>query len=254
MDKVRQWMYYFIIGIVSLIALCFLPMIGSTAGLGWNTPNTVVGWIVWTVVKVIVAVLNVLIFHCFMMQAKINIKDDAKYQEALKILQENEFKDFVPLGPTEWNRKQYGQKGVTIFITTALSTIALTQAMLTFDWMAMLTYLFTIIMGLIFGVLQMKTAEDYWTDEFWQYAQQVKKDLELAKSKPVKQKDDSTNSDSRDNILDTSVGTSDISYSSEPVVVDCSYSDNGFLGCTTYTCVPTSTRIYTLGGQDIKEN
>lgn len=254
MDKIRQWMYYFIIGIVSLIALCFLPMIGSSAGLGWNTPNTVVGWIVWCVVKIIVAVLNVLIFHCFMMQAKINIKDDAKYQEALTILQENEFREFKPIGPAEWNRKQYGQKGVTIFITTALSTIALTQAMLTFDWMAMLTYLFTIIMGLIFGVLQMKTAEDYWTDEFWQYAQQVKKDLELAKSKPVKQKDDSTNSDSRNNILDTSVGTSNISDSMEPVVVDCSNSDDGVLGCTTYTCVPASTGIYTFGGQDIKEN
>ena len=26
----------------------------------------------------------------------------------------------------------------------------------------------------------METAEEYWTDEFWQYAQQVKHDLELA--------------------------------------------------------------------------
>ena len=187
-----------------------------------------------------------------MMQAKINIKDDTKYQEALKILQENEFKEFKPIGPVEWNRKQYGQKGVTIFITTALSTIALTQAMLTFDWMAMLTYLFTIIMGLIFGVLQMKTAEDYWTDEFWQYAQQVKKDMELAKKKSIEQKDDITSSDSRDNILDTSLGTSNTCDSMEPVVVDSISSDDGVLGCTTYTCVPASTSVYTVCEQDIK--
>lgn len=246
MDKVRQWMYYFIIGIVSLIALCFLPMIGSTAGLGWNTPNTVVGWIVWCVVKIIVAVLNVLIFHCFMMQAKINIKDNTKYQEALAILQENEFKEFTPIGPVEWNKKQYGTKGVTIFITTALSTIALTQAMLTFDWMAMLTYLFTIIMGLIFGILQMKTAEDYWTDEFWQYAQQVKKNVELAKIKSIEQKNDLTSSDSRDNILVTCMGISNISDSMEPVVVDSDNPSDDILGSTTYTCVPTSTGIYTV--------
>lgn len=33
-----------------------------------------------------------------------------------------------------------------------------------------LTYLFTIIMGLIFGVLNMKSAENYWIDEMWHYA------------------------------------------------------------------------------------
>lgn len=182
MDKIRQWMYYFVIGIVSLIALCFLPMIGSSANLGWNIPNTIVGWIVWVTLKIIVAVLNVLIFHCFMMQAKLNIKDNKNYKEALEILQSNQTEEFIPLSPKEWNKKQYGTKGVTIFTTTALSTIALTQALLTFDWMSMLTYLFTIIMGLIFGVLQMKTAEDYWTGEFWQYAKQIQQTQEKEKT------------------------------------------------------------------------
>lgn len=178
MEKVKQWLYYFIIGIISLIALCFLPMIGSTVGLGWNTPTTNVGWIVWITVKVIVAVLNVLILHCFMLQAKINVKDNKRYIEAQNILAKQTAKEVIPRSPNVWNRIQYGRKGVIIFITTALSTIALTQAFLTFDWMAMLTYLFTIIMGIIFGILQMKSAEDYWTDEFWQYANMVKKDLE----------------------------------------------------------------------------
>ena len=67
MDKLKQWLYYFIIGIVSMIALCFLPMIGSDIGLAWNLPDTQIGWIVWVTIKTIVAVLNVLIFHCFMM-------------------------------------------------------------------------------------------------------------------------------------------------------------------------------------------
>lgn len=185
MDKIKQFMYYFIIGIVSMIALCFLPMIGSDIGLGWNLPNTVVGWIVWVVVKLIVAVLNVLIFHCFMLQAKINIKDNQRYQEAQEILRLNNVKQYIPRSPTVWNKHQYGTKGITIFITTALSTVALTQAMLTFDWMSMLTYLFTIIMGLIFGIMQMKTAEDYWTDEFWQYAQSIKNKEVNKESEPI---------------------------------------------------------------------
>lgn len=183
MDKVKQWMYYFIIGIVSMIALCFLPMIGSDIGLDWKLPNTEVGWIVWVTIKVIVAVLNVLIFHCFMMQAKINVKDNEKYKEALEILRLTKRKEYTPRSPSSWNKQQYGQKGVTLFITTSLSTVALTQAMLTFDWMSMLTYLFTIIMGLIFGVMQMETAEEYWTDEFWQYAQDIKHNLKENKDK-----------------------------------------------------------------------
>lgn len=235
MDKVKQWMYYFIIGIVSMIALCFLPMIGSNVGLGWNLPNTVVGWIVWITVKIIVAVLNVLIFHCFMLQAKINIKDNEKYREAQDILRLSNQKDFIPRSPALWNKQQYGQKGITIFITTALSTIALTQAMLTFDWMAMLTYLFTIIMGLIFGIMQMKTAEDYWTDEFWQYAQQVKRDMEMAEKERAKQTNDYTSIDSRSNILDTSVVSSDISNNSIRMVVDGIVGYDSFLGRTVYT-------------------
>ena len=229
-------MYYFIIGIVSLIALCFLPMIGSSVGLGWNLPNTFVGWVVWITVKLIVAVLNVLIFHCFMMQAKINIKDNERYIEAQSILRVNKVKEFIPRSPAAWNKQQYGTKGITIFITTGLSTVALTQAMLTFDWMSMLTYLFTIVMGLIFGIMQMKVAEDYWTDEFWQYAQQIKRDLELAKKEHTEQTNDSSSTNSRTDILESGMDFDPISLTYKPVVVDNNFSDYRFLGRSTDAC------------------
>lgn len=170
MDKVKQYVNYIIIGIVSLIALVFLPMLGSTIGLNWNIPNTLVGWIVWVVVKLIVATLNVLIFHCFMQQAKVNVKDNENYKRARDILIDQKEKEVSPKSPNKWSSQQYIKKGTTIFITTGLSTIALTQAILSFDYVSMLTYLFTIVMGLIFGTLQMKTAEEYWTDEYLQYA------------------------------------------------------------------------------------
>ena len=170
MDKIKQYLYYFIIGIISLISLCFLPMLGTGVGLAWNIPNTTVGWIVWIVVKLIVAIINILIFHCFMQQAKVNVKDNDNYKKARDILIHEKVKEVLPKSPHKWNIEQYGKKGVTIFIASALSTVALTQALLTFDWVSMLTYLFTIIMGLIFGVLQMKTAEEYWTNEYLEYA------------------------------------------------------------------------------------
>lgn len=170
MDKIKQSLYYIIIGIVSFIALVFLPMIGSTVGLGWNIPDTTVGWIVWVGSKIIVSTLNVLIFHCFMCQAKINVKDNENYKKAREILTDVNLKEIKPRSPGKWKAEQYGKKGVTIFITSSLAVVALTQAVLTFDYISMLTYLFTIIMGLIFGILQMKTAEEYWTREYYEYA------------------------------------------------------------------------------------
>lgn len=235
LDRITQYMYYFIIGIISLISLCFLPMIGTGVGLAWNTPNTVAGWVVWIATKSVVAALNVLIFHCFMQQAKLNVKDNDKYKEAVTILSIYEIgdKDYVPKDPKTWSKKQYKSKGVSIFCTTALSTIALTQAMLTFDWISMLTYLFTIVMGLIFGVMQMKTAENYWTEEFWKYAQKVKKDLELAEKECHQQEDDIASDNRGTCVLESSDSMCCISDYSEPVVVGCSWDSLCFLGRST---------------------
>lgn len=170
MDKIKQSLYYIVVGVVSFISLVFLPMIGSTIGLGWNIPDTTVGWIIWVGSKIIVSALNITIFHCFMCQAKINIKDDENYKKAREILMDVKLKEVRPRSPRKWNAEQYGMKGVTIFITSSMTVVALTQAVLSFDYISMLTYLFTIIMGLIFGVLQMKTAEEYWTREYLEYA------------------------------------------------------------------------------------
>lgn len=179
-DRMREFInlytWYIVIGVASLIALLFLPFLGSTVGIGLAVPDTTAGWIVWVTVKAIVAVINVLIFHAFMQQAKVNVRNDRKYKEALEILGKVKRKNYTPRSPEKWTRAQYGRKGTMIAITTALATVALTQAILTFDWVSMLTYLFTIVMGLILGVIQMKSAETYWTDEFWRYAKQIEKE------------------------------------------------------------------------------
>ena len=170
-EKWKQWQYYIIIGVISLVALFFLPMIGSEAGLAWKVPTTVAGWVVYVVSKLLVATINILIFHCFILQAKINVQENAKYIEAIKILDSalpTNTGDFR--SPNEYFRKTYGKKGLTIFVTSVLSAVGLTQAVLTFDWISMLTYFFTILMGVIFGVLQMNQTEIYWTSEFWRYA------------------------------------------------------------------------------------
>lgn len=167
--------YYVIIGFVSVIATFVLPFMGTAVGLQMKFPDTTAGWLVYISSKLFVAGINILLFHCFMRQGKINIKDNEKYKEADKIL-EREFskKHLNPKGPEEWQKGQYIVKGIAIFITSVFTAISLTEAILTFDFTTFLTYAITILMGLVFGFLQMKKAEDYWTCEYWHYAMQYK--------------------------------------------------------------------------------
>lgn len=96
-----------------------------------------------------------------MQQAKLNVRDDPKFKEAQRILQKIAPKNYNPRSPARFLTQSYGIKGTTIFLSSALTTVALTQAILAFDWISFLVYLFTVFMGLIFGVLSMKNAEAY---------------------------------------------------------------------------------------------
>ena len=175
-EKAKQNMYYILIGIISFISVAFLPMVGSTVGLGWKLPDTPTGWVVWAISRLIVATINVLIFYSFMEQAKLNIAKDPHYIEATEILLKAKKADHTPRSPRKWQALQYGKRGTKIFISSALSVVALGQAILSFDWVSMLAFIFTIAMGIVFGILQMKKAEAYWTDEFYRYALMIKEE------------------------------------------------------------------------------
>ena len=169
-QTLKQGMYYIIIAVISLISVVFLPMVGTTLGLGWKLPDTTAGWVVWGVSRAIVATINVLLFHSFMEQAKLNIKDNEHYKEAREILVKVKKKEHKPKSPAQWNAAQYGKKGTTIFLSSAMSVVAIGQAVLSYDWATALAYLFTLGMGIIFGIMQMKKAETYWTTEYYEYA------------------------------------------------------------------------------------
>lgn len=169
-DSLKQGMYYIIIAVISFISVVFLPMLGSTLGLGWKIPDTTAGWVVWGASRAIVATINVLLFHSFMEQAKLNIKDDEHYKEARDILVKVKKKEHKPKSPAQWNAAQYGKKGVSIFLASAMSVVAIGQAVLSYEWATALAYLFTLGMGIIFGIMQMKKAETYWTTEYYEYA------------------------------------------------------------------------------------
>lgn len=189
----NEYINYCLIGVVSFIALLFLPMVGSEAGLQVKLPDTAAGWIVFVLTKIIVATINVLIFHCFVQQGKVNVQDNERYKEAVNILDKCAVKQLTFISPEEFYHKEYGKKGVMIAITSILSAFGLAQAVLTWDHLTFLTYLFTIIMGLIFGVLEMTKVETYLTTEFWKYAKNVEELTALKEQIELKETNNGNN-------------------------------------------------------------
>lgn len=187
-DKIRSYLYYVVIGILSFVSLVFLPMVGTEVGMNFVIPTTVSGWIVYIMSQLIVALINVLLFHSFILQSRLNVKEDKNYKKALEILRESKEKEYIPRSIKEVNRREYGQKGTTIFLSSIMSVFALGQAILTYDYMKLLTYLFTIVMGIIFGILEMKKYEEYYIGEYLDYALMIQKKAK-EKSEEVEKND-----------------------------------------------------------------
>lgn len=165
----QNYIYYIVIGTISFVSLVFLPMVG-TVDASWNFPTDSAGWIIWIVSKAIMSFVNVMIFHSFIQQAKINIRHNDKFKRATELLYTCKPKTYVPRSPQKFLGTQYSRKAVVLFLTTGLSTVALTMAFLYFNWMVFLSYLFTIVMGVALGILEMLKVQDYWTGEYYDFA------------------------------------------------------------------------------------
>ena len=169
-EKFSLNFYYCLIFLLSLLVMTVAPMFTPNAntdlGITAIFPHSVIGWAIYVCTKVFVAVVNLLLFHCFVKQAKLNIKDNEKYIAACKIYDMYHPKEYNPRGPKQYFGQLYRKKGIMIFLTSMLSAVVLTNAILSFDVTAFITYSMTIAMGIIFGILKMKEVEAYWTGEF----------------------------------------------------------------------------------------
>ena len=198
-EKLKLYQGYFIIFILSLISIFFLPMLGSTVGLAFALPTTAAGWVVWIVSKLAVIMINMLLFDQFVKQAKINIKDNPNYIAACRIFDElSPLSEEELLEPAEYFSKLYRSKGTKVMLTSALSVVALSNAILTFNWVSMLTYLFTVVTGLVYGWITMATVEDYWTEDYYKLALRKQKQLkpleETINVTQITERDDSSQS------------------------------------------------------------
>ena len=179
MDNIRRYIYYALVGVISMVMLVFMPMLGSSAGLHWSLPTTTAGWIVYVVCKLCSSGFNISLFHCFNKQGKLNIADSDSYLEARRLLKAADARSVkLARSPFQYHRDIYGKKGFTIFIATLLGTVGLSQAALTFDVKEFLVQIIALIIGIVMGVLQMKDTESYWTEEYLEYAKDYQNDKE----------------------------------------------------------------------------
>lgn len=177
--QLRQYIYYILIFVISFLVLVFLPMIGTDLEMGFRWPETPAAWVVFIVTKSITAFVNVMLFYCFNQQALLNVKKDERYIKANEMLGKlNIRKEYKPRSPRQYNFRLYAGKGSSIFLSSILSTFALSQAILTYDWISLLTYSLVILFGVIFGFISMYSSMDYWTVEFPLYAQMVQREKE----------------------------------------------------------------------------
>ena len=178
--------YYCLIFLLSLVVMTVAPMfspaVNSELGIAAVFPHGPIGWAIYVCTKLFVGIVNLLLFHCFVKQARINIKDNARYIEACKIYEMYHPREYSPRGPKQYFGQLYRKKGIMIFATSILSAVVLTNAILAFDLTAFVTYCMTILMGVIFGILKMKEVESYWTGEFYDAAMVLQRKYQTQES------------------------------------------------------------------------
>lgn len=180
-ERLNLNFYYCLIFVLSLLVLFVAPMfspnVNTETGIGFDVPKTPVGWAIYIVTKLFVACVNILLFHCFVKQARLNILQNERYKAACEILQKYRPGEYHPRSEHEYFSQLYRKKGVLIFLTSILSAVVLTNAIMAFDLTSFVTYAITVLMGLILGVLKMKDVEAYWIGEFYDYAIKYKEDI-----------------------------------------------------------------------------
>ena len=191
---IKDNLWYGLIGILSIVVLVFFPMIGSGLPLRVTLPDSVIGWIVYIFSKVAIAAINICIFHSFMEQGKLNVSGFWKKLLADEILHKvKQQKQLIPLSPEEWLRKEYKNKGISITVSSVLSCIVLSQVVLTFDFIVFISFLLTLIIGLVFGIMALFKSEHFWSLDYFDYAIYImnQHNLELPEEQKLSVKDKS---------------------------------------------------------------
>lgn len=185
-QRIKDYSYYIIIGVVSVIVIFIVPLLtGCLQGdISLYFPQSVEDWIIYIVIKVSGALANVGLFVLFKLQARSNVKNNEKYLEANAILNKiKEDKGFIPKSPKQMNIRDFTTKGITVFIASLLSSVVITNLILSWDLITFISCAISTIISLVFGWIAMLRDETYWTDEYLLYAKYTQNKQESVEPK-----------------------------------------------------------------------
>lgn len=163
-------LYYIIIAALSMLVLIIFPFLGSDFSATFNLPQTAHAWMVYISTKIAITGVNLLIFHNFVQQAKINVKDNPRFIEACEKYYKKK-KEKSPRSPKKYFGALYMSRIPGLIFSTILGLIAFGDAILRMDYTSLITYGITVLMAVSFGILQMIKVMDYWIEEFPQYVE-----------------------------------------------------------------------------------
>ena len=183
-EAFKNYKNYGIIIVLTLITVTVFPLLGTQLGMEANYPDTVAGWIVWSVIKIALCVDNIFIFQAFVDQAELNVQYEPRYLEAREIVRKYRIGKYTPMSPEERRKKMFSKK-IIITVLTSLISIALTEAILKYNLADLIAYTISMLMAVVFGILSMADQEKYWVEEFYDYAITIKEEEEAK----IKQKE-----------------------------------------------------------------
>lgn len=161
-------LYYILIASLSLLVLIIFPFLGSDLNAAFNLPQTASAWIVYIATKAAITGVNLLIFHNFVQQARLNVRENERYKRACEMYYTAK-KEKAPRSPRKYFGSLYASRIPGVIASTVLGLIAFGDAILRLDYTALITYGITVVMAVVFGILQMIKVMDYWVEEFPQY-------------------------------------------------------------------------------------
>lgn len=176
-EAFRQYKNYGIIIVLTLVTVTLFPLLGTSVGMEANYPDTVPGWVVWVAIKIALCVDNIFIFQAFVDQAELNVQGEQRYIEARDIVRKYRVGKYIPMSPEQRNKKIFSKK-IIITVLTSLISVALTEAILHYNFADLIAYTISMIMAVVFGVLSMADQEKYWIEEFYDYAINIKEEEE----------------------------------------------------------------------------
>ena len=179
-EQFKQYFNYGIVAVTSLLVLMVAPALESAISGELNYPDTPQGWIFWAIGRVAVTIINLVIFIALDNQSEINASDNENYQKAKEILDNDPEMQKVARSPKQQKKKDLTGKIPWIIVGSAASLVALSQIIFNYSLATLVSYIFTVVMDIAFGIWHMIDKEvNYWSDEYLRYALQVQNERKI---------------------------------------------------------------------------